>query len=187
MWDFLDSSCFKVCLHSTNLTHLDDHGYVCFSRTFLGTHWQLYVLLYSFLLLYRAFPFFLFHKTSIINDRVNPFLSISIGASQSSCTWNKTRTCEAQRVPNPTVEAMVRHHRRVARNVPQTSCIICINQIENACFISERRTIMQVRLAQSLSISEFPMDRWNNKTCIANLPNPPIVNDRATSVSKIEW
>ena len=28
---------------------------------------------------------------------------------------------------------------------------------------------MQVRLAQSLSISKFPVNRGNNKTCIANL------------------
>jgi hypothetical protein len=39
---------------------------------------------------------------------------------------------------------------------------------------------MQVRLAQSLSISEFPVGRGDNETCIANLPKRPmIVCDRA--------
>ena len=50
---------------------------------------------YRILLVYRVYPFFLIHKTSIINDSIDPFLSTAIGASHSSCTWNETRTGEA--------------------------------------------------------------------------------------------
>jgi hypothetical protein len=52
-------------------------------------------LFYTNLSVYRACPFFLIDETSIINDRINPFLSTAIGAPQSPCTWNETRTGEA--------------------------------------------------------------------------------------------
>ena len=49
----------------------------------------------TILSVYRACPFFLINKTSIINDRINPFLSIAIGAPQSPRSWNETGTGEA--------------------------------------------------------------------------------------------
>ena len=51
---------------------------------------------------YRACPFFLIHETSIINNRINPFFSIPLRASQPTRAWNDPRTSEAQRVPDST-------------------------------------------------------------------------------------
>jgi hypothetical protein len=133
-------------------------------------------------LFYRAFPFFLIHETSVINDRVNPFFSFTVCASQSPRTWNETCPGEAQRVPDPTsglfkIPPVVLES---SIHVPQAPCIICIYQIEDARFVSKQGTVMQVRLAEGHSIPELPMSRGDQKTCIAYLsfvPSAPAAAD----------
>ena len=55
------------------------------------------------------------------------------------------------------------------RGAPQTSCIVGIYQIEDACLVSEQRTVVQERTSQYFAVAVLPVRRRNHEARVTDL------------------